>query len=190
MSTENKNNRVAGIIVLIFVACVAGTFACVPLYKLFCSKTGYDGTPTIDPNGHSDRVLDNTVTVRFNTDIAQGMPWTFRPENQPVTMKIGEKALVSFYAKNNSDKAVTGTALFNVLPESAGLYFHKTQCFCFGQQTLAPHAEAHMPVQFFVDPKIMDDPDARDIKTITLSYTFFEANSAAYDKALDKFYKK
>jgi cytochrome c oxidase assembly protein subunit 11 len=185
----NSNNRIAVIITSIILGMVALTFASVPLYRLFCQVTGYDGTPNIDPNGHADRILDRIITVRFNTDVVEGMPWTFRPESEPVTFKIGEKALVSFYAKNNTGQPITGTAIFNVLPENAGPYFHKTQCFCFGKQFLAAHGEAHMPVQFFVDPKIMDDPDAKNIKTITLSFTFFRADSPELDKALDKFYK-
>lgn len=185
----NKNNRTALIVTLVVFLFIGLSFASVPLYRMFCAATGFGGTPMIDPNAKSDRILDDTVTVRFNADVMPGMPWSFRAENKPVTLKIGEKALVSFLAKNNSSQPVTGTAIFNVLPESVGQYFHKTQCFCFGLQTLQPGAEVHMPVQFFIDPKIMDDKDARVIKTITLSYTFFKADSPELEKAMDKFYK-
>ncbi len=183
----NRNNRVALIVVSVVFGMIGLSFASVPLYKLFCAVTGYDGTPKIDPNASADHISDQKVTVRFNADVAQGMPWTFRPENKPVTLNIGEKTLVSFYARNNSSEAMTGTALFNVLPERVGQYFHKTQCFCFGKQMLPPKGEVHMPVQFFVDPKILEDEDARNIKTITLSYTFFKAESPELDRAMEKY---
>lgn len=185
-----NNNRVAVIVVAVVLGMIGLTFASVPLYRLFCQVTGYDGTPYIDPNGKADRVLDREVLVRFNADVDEGMPWTFKPETRSVKMKIGEKALVSFYARNETSKPIEGTAIFNVLPETVGPYFHKTQCFCFGRQLLEGHAEAHMPVQFFIDPKIADDPDLKDLKTITLSYTFFKADSPELDKALDTFYKQ
>lgn len=184
-----KNLRFGGIFVIVSIIMIGLTFASVPFYRLFCQVTGFDGTPTIDPNGHASHIIDRQIIVRFNADVIQGMPWSFHPESEPVTMKIGQKALVSFYARNESDHPITGTAIYNIVPEEAGQYFHKTQCFCFSSQTLEPHADAHMPVQFFVDPKLNDDPDLKDLKTITLSYTFFPAQSQELDKALDKFYQ-
>lgn len=177
---------------LIFLGVVFGmillSFASVPLYKLFCQVTGYDGTPKIDPNAVAERILDRDITIRFNADVAQGMPWTFKADKPEVTLKIGERGFISFYAKNPTSQAIEGTAIFNVLPETAGPYFHKVQCFCFGRQVLEPNGEAHMPVAFFIDPKIADDPDLKNIKTITLSYTFFKADSKALEDALQDIY--
>lgn len=179
---------------LIFLGIVFGmillTFASVPLYRLFCQVTGYDGTPKIDPNAVAERILDRDITIRFNADVAAGMPWSFKADKPAITLKIGERGFTSFYAKNLTSTPIEGTAIFNVLPEVAGKYFHKVQCFCFGRQTLEGHQDAHMPIAFFVDPKIVDDPDLRNIKTITLSYMFFRADSPELDKALDSLYKE
>ncbi len=187
---SRKNRKVFTIFVAVVLGMVGMSFASVPLYKLFCQVTGYDGTPKIDPNAKADRILDQTIVVRFNTDTAGGMPWIFRPDTPAMEVKIGEKGFTSFYARNTSSKPIEGTAIFNVLPETAGVYFHKTQCFCFGRQVLQPGADAHMPVVFFVDPKIAEDPDLKDLKTITLSYTFFKADSEELDKALDSYYQQ
>lgn len=177
---------------LIFLGVVFGmillSFASVPLYKLFCQVTGFGGTPKIDPNAVAERILDQDITIRFNADVATGMPWTFKADHPEITLKIGERGFTSFYAKNNASQAIEGTAIFNVLPEAAGAYFHKVQCFCFGLQTLEGKADAHMPIAFFIDPKIADDPDLKHIKTITLSYTFFKADSKALEDALQDIY--
>lgn len=183
-----KNVRLGMIVLAVICLMIGATFASVPLYRLFCQITGYDGTPKTDPNAVSSGVLEKTIVIRFNADVIQGMPWQFRPDHKEMTLKIGEKGFTSFYAKNPTNKAIEGTAIFNVLPETAGPYFHKTECFCFGRQTLAPGAEAHMPVAFFVDPKIVDDPDMKDVSSITLSYTFFRADSKALEDALQDLY--
>lgn len=184
-----RKNQRAGLIVLgVIFGMLALSFASVPLYRLFCQVTGFGGTPNIDPNAVAERVLDQTITIRFNADVAQGMPWAFTADDPAVTLKIGEKGFTAFKAKNLTSTAVEGTAIFNVLPEGAGKYFHKTQCFCFGRQTLAGGQEAHMPIAFFIDPKIVDDPNLRGLKTITLSYTFFKADSKALENALQDIY--
>src|SRR5690606_30828446 len=120
------------------------SFASVPLYRLFCQVTGFGGTPKIDPDAVAEKVIDREMTVRFNADTAQNMPWIFKAEQQAITLKIGQKGLATFYAKNPTSRTIEGTAIFNVLPEAAAQYFHKVQCFCFGRQELAPGAEAHM----------------------------------------------
>lgn len=153
----------------------------VPLYRLFCQVTGYQGT-TQRAAGAPVEVLDASITVRFNTDVSPDLPWTFTPP-EPVKLKIGERGLVFFKARNDAAETVAGVAVFNVTPNQAGPYFDKIACFCFTEQTLAAGQSADMPVSFFVDPKIADDVDARQIKTITLSYTFYPSPDSAKQSA-------
>ena len=166
---------------------IALSFASVPLYRLFCQVTGFGGTPGINPGARAERVLDRPITIRFNSDTARDMPWEFAPEEKSVTLNIGQKGFISFQAKNTSKQVIEGTAIYNVLPLAAGEYFQKTQCFCFGRQVLNPGEETQMPVAFFIDPDIVNDPTLKDIQEITLSYTFFKADSAAYDEAVADF---
>lgn len=170
-----KNIRLGLSVVAVFFLMVGLAFASVPLYRLFCQVTGFGGTPQI--GGTSAKVLDQEITVRFNADVARDLPWTFYPEQKQITVKIGQQAVVSFYAKNNTDEPIEGMSVFNLLPETVGSYFHKVQCFCFERQTLEPRQEVHMPMVFFIDPSIVDNPDLRDLKTITKSYTFFRADN-------------
>lgn len=172
-----KNQRMGLIVGAVLLGMVGLSFASVPLYRLFCQVTGFGGTPQIGRAVGDVKILDRDITVRFNADVAPDMPWTFRPDEKSVTLKVGQQGLTSYYSKNNSSKAIEGMATFNVLPETAGIYFHKVQCFCFERQTLQGNQEAHMPVLFYVDPAIADDPDLKDIHTITLSYTFFKADT-------------
>jgi cytochrome c oxidase assembly protein subunit 11 len=158
------------------VACVAGmiglAYAAVPLYRIFCQVTGYGGTTQAADAG-SEVVLDRMVTIRFDANTARGMAWNFQAEQRQMTLRIGETGLAFYRASNPTTKAITGTATFNVTPPQAGAYFNKIECFCFTEQTLEPGASADMPVSFFVDPAIVDDPDVASVGTITLSYTFF-----------------
>jgi cytochrome c oxidase assembly protein subunit 11 len=156
------------------------------LYRLFCEATGYGGTTRI-ANGPAGRVLDRTVTVRFNADIAPDLPWSFRPSQKEITVRVGERALAFFTATNKADRPVTGQATFNVTPEKSGQYFNKIQCFCFEEQTLAAHQTIEMPVSFFVDPDIAKNRNAEDVKEIILSYTFFRAaNDGKNDKRVSR----
>lgn len=158
------------------VACMTGLgWASVPLYRVFCQATGLNGTTqrAISAPGSVGRM----VRVDFDTNVAPKMPWKFEPENRSMTVQIGARNLAFFTASNNSDHPITGSATFNVSPAQAGLYFTKIQCFCFTKQTLKPHETARMPVIFFVDPKILKDPDEADVQTITLSYTFYPVDS-------------
>jgi cytochrome c oxidase assembly protein subunit 11 len=154
-------------------------FASVPLYRIFCQVTGYGGTTQRATQAQLAALADpqsgavRTVSVRFDSNVAPGMPWRFYPEKQAITVKIGAKNMAVFVARNMSDKPVTGQAAFNVTPDQAGPYFTKIQCFCFTQQTLQPGEEVRMPVLFFVDRKFLDDPDDKDVQEITLSYTFY-----------------
>ena len=151
-------------------------WASVPLYRIFCQATGVGGAV-----GRADRApgaVAGKIQVAFDTNVAPGMPWTFRPENPSDVVDIGARDMAFFIATNNSDHPVTGTATYNVTPPQSGKYFTKIQCFCFTQQTLAPHETARMPVIFYVDPKILQDHDNDDVQTITLSYTFYPVDSA------------
>ena len=120
-------------------------------------------------------VAGKSVVVRFDGNVAAGMPWTFGPDQVTQTIPFGERSMATFHARNTSARAITGTAVFNVSPEQAGKYFNKIECFCFTEQTLAAGEEVRMPVIYYVDPKILDDPAASDVEEITLSYTFNEA---------------
>jgi len=160
---------------LICVSVVAGmvglAYASVPLYRMFCEATGYDGTPRIATKP-SETVLERTMRVRFDANIAQGLAWTFEAVHPTIDVRIGETSLVFYRATNISDKPVTGMATFNVIPEQSAMYFNKLECFCFKEQTLAPGESIDMPVSFFIDPAIVKDKDAHATTHITLSYTF------------------
>ena len=151
-------------------------WASVPLYRMFCQATGLNGTT--NRGLQAPGAVNHQIRISFDTNVAPHMPWQFRPENQSDTVDVGARDMAFFLATNTARVPVTGTATFNVTPAQAGRYFTKIQCFCFTQQTLQPGETARMPVIFFVDPKILDDPDARDIQDITLSYTFYPVDSA------------
>ncbi len=168
-----RRNVIVGAACLAFFGGMIGvTYASVPLYKLFCQVTGYGGT-TRQAEEASAKVLDRMITVRFDSNVADGLPWDFQPVKREVTMRIGETMTASFVAENFFKVPTRGKATFNVVPELAGAYFNKLQCFCFTDTTLKPGEKLDMPVVFFVDPEIVNEPDLKDIKTITLSYTFF-----------------
>jgi cytochrome c oxidase assembly protein subunit 11 len=168
-----SNIRVALACGAIVMGMVGITAASVPLYDLFCRVTGYGGT-TQRSESASATVSDVEVTVSFNADIAPDMPWVFRPAQRSVKVRLGEETLIFYTAENRSNQPVAGTATFNVTPFASGPYFSKIQCFCFQEQVLQPGQSVEMPVSFYVDPAILDDPDAKQIRDITLSYTFFK----------------
>jgi len=158
----------AGILVLM-TALVA---ASVPLYRWFCQATGYGGTTNVADRAPA-AIVDRPIAVRFNGDVNSRLPWQFKPVQREVTVRLGEQKLAYYEARNMSDRPITGTATFNVTPAKAGTYFTKVECFCFTEQTLAPGERVDMPVSFFVDPALADEPGLDDVETITLSYTFF-----------------
>ena len=160
----------------VVVGMVGASYAAVPLYRMLCELTGFDGTPQ-RASAPSDVVLDRTVNVRFDANTAPGFPWRFEPEQPTVDVKIGETTLAFYRATNTSDHAVTGTSTFNVLPEQAAVFFNKLECFCFKEQTLEPGQSMDLPVSFFVDPRIVHDKDAGGTTHITLSYTFYPVPS-------------
>ncbi|MCH9765606.1 MAG: cytochrome c oxidase assembly protein, partial [Alphaproteobacteria bacterium] len=151
---------------------VAQSFSAVTLYKLYCQVTGYGGT-TQRAEQASDVVLDRMITVRFDANVDPDLPWDFRPVVNTMKVKIGESALAFYRATNLSDKAIKGTAGFNVSPDTAGVHFNKIECFCFTEQELAAGETVEMPLTFFVDPAIVNDVDAGHLSTITLSYRFY-----------------
>ncbi len=155
------------------VTAMAGlSYAAVPLYRLYCQATGYQGT-TQRAAKPSETVLDRTVTVRFDANVSPDLPWKFEPVQRRLDVKIGENTLALYRATNTSDKPITGTAVFNVAPESAGLHFIKVQCFCFTEQRLEAGQTVDMAVSFYVDPSWDTDDDTKDVSELTLSYTFY-----------------
>lgn len=177
----SRNNRRVVFGCLVALSVMGGITAYSPtLYRMFCSLTGYGGT-TQRAESHSDKVLDRTMTVRFDSNIAPHLAWKFEPDVTKMDVKIGETSLAYFRVTNLSDKPVTGQAAFNVTPEIMGIYFKKIACFCFNEQTLKPHETVEMPVTFFIDPKMVDDSDAKILSEVTLSYTFYPVEHATAD---------
>lgn len=182
MKGVSQNTRVAFVLTGLVFGMVGMSFAAVPLYQLFCQVTGFGGTPMIVEEG-SVEVLERKVTVRFNADTDRNLPWQFHPVQRSVELKLGEQGLAYYEARNVSSRPVIGTATFNVTPLKAGQYFSKIECFCFTEQRLEPGESIDMPVAFFVDPRMADDPSMADVKTITLSYTFYRAVDSSSETA-------
>ncbi|HVY51296.1 MAG TPA: cytochrome c oxidase assembly protein [Devosia sp.] len=168
-----RNRNVGLMLLLLAVAMVGAAYAAVPLYYAFCAATGYGGTTRVATEAPKG-VIAREMTVAFDADTDAAMPWAFVAA-KPITDKIGGVDTAVFTARNLSNHAVTGQAVYNVTPELAGQYFNKVQCFCFNKQTLQPGESVEMPVTFFVDPAIDKDPDLKTVKTITLHYTFYAA---------------
>jgi len=158
---------------LIVGGMVGMAYAAVPLYDLFCRVTGYGGTTQASAE-FSDVILDRVVTVRFDANTNRELDWGFKPQQTAAEINVGADGLAFYTAENLSDRPIVGTATYNVTPQKAGVYFAKVECFCFTEQLLMPGEKIEMPVTFFVDPAIADDPDMDDVSTITLSYTFYE----------------
>jgi len=169
---RRRNATVALMSLGVVVGMIGLAYASVPLYRLFCQVTGYGGATQRAEQAPAP-VPGTAVTVRLDANVNSGLPWRFVPEQPQVTLALGESATMFYRVENLSDGPVVGTATFNVTPLTAGPYFSKLQCFCFTEQALAPGESAELPVTFFVDPTILDDPETKDIRTITLSYTFF-----------------
>ena len=169
-----RNRRTFVAMVGVGLAMLGLGFASVPLYRIFCQQTGFNGTTQrADAGVTVQQATGHRLSIRFDSNVQPGMPWQFKPEHPTQTVTVGAKSMAIFVAKNMSDRPVTGTATFNVTPTQAGAYFTKIQCFCFTQQTLQPGQEVRMPVLYYVDPKILADPDNKDTQEITLSYTFY-----------------
>ena len=169
------NGRLVVVLVSVVAGMVGLAYASVPLYRVFCQVTGFAGTPRTENVALPATVSEGTITVRFDANVNSALPWRFRPAQKEITLRLGESGLAHYTAENLSDAPLVGTATFNVTPHKAAQYFAKVQCFCFTEQRLEPGQEASLPVSFYVDPAILEDPNARDVGTVTLSYTFFPA---------------
>jgi len=176
MAASNRARAGTAIILGAVVVGMAGlSFAAVPLYDLFCQVTGYGGTTQVDRGGGARAELERRMTIRFSANVAGGLPWAFAPVERTIELRVGADALAFYRAESHARSPTMGTATFNVTPAKAGQYFVKLDCFCFTEQQLAAGEAADMPVSFYVDPKISEDPNLDDVTTITLSYTFFPA---------------
>ena len=183
-------NRKTLLFVLGIVAMMIGVaFASVPLYNLFCKVTGFGGTTQISAAAPAkDKILDREITIHFNGSTNRNLNWQFEPEIRKINLRIGEQGLINFKGKNITARPSTGTAVYNVTPLKAGKYFHKTQCFCFDAQKLEPGQEMNFPVVFYVDPSIAQDRNMDDLKTISLSYSFFKSDSQELENAMEEYY--
>lgn len=169
----NKNRLFLFVFMGVVAAMIGATYASVPLYRIFCQVTGFAGTTQLGTIEDMPVATDEEITIRFDGSISSELPWEFGPDDREITVNIGQRALTSYHAINNSDEPIIGQAIYNVSPLRAALYFHKIACFCFDRQRLNPHEEAAMPVIFYVDPEILEDEELEGLNTITLSYTFF-----------------
>lgn len=173
-----RNTKTVFALVLVAFGMLGLGFASKPLYDTFCRITGYGGTTrTADTN--TNEVLDRVITINFDSNVSQGLPWDFEPLERSIDVKVGQTGLAYYKVKNVSNEPIVGTATYNVTPIKTGPYFIKTECFCFTEQRIEPGQEMTMPVLFHVDPQVVDDPRLDEIKDITLSYTFFRVEKPA-----------
>lgn len=175
---RRRNVRLGVICATVFVGMIGAAYASVPLYDAFCRATGFGGRverADVAPT----KVLDQTVKVRFDVNVNPALPWTFEAEQRSQTLKIGETGMAFFKVTNTSDKAVTGQAVYNVVPTSVGAYLRKLECFCFTEQTLQPHQTIEFPMVYFIDPGFADDFETKGTSEVTLSYTFYPAAKQA-----------
>jgi cytochrome c oxidase assembly protein subunit 11 len=176
-SLAGKNRRSALMAGAMGLGMLGLGFAAVPLYEVFCRVTGYAGTTQRvgEAQAATVQATSRVMSIRFDSNVNSALPWSFKPEQPVDHVTVGARDMAIFIATNNSDQPVVGTATFNVTPLLAGQYFNKIQCFCFSEQLLKPGQMMRMPVLYYVDPAILDDPETKDIKEITLSYTFYRA---------------
>jgi cytochrome c oxidase assembly protein subunit 11 len=160
----------------IVVGMVGLAYASVPLYDLFCKVTGFGGTPVTRASNGSE-VADRTIAVRFDANVSPSLPWRFAPETPEVKVKLGETTTVYYKVTNTGDKPSTGIATYNVQPDLAGTYFSKLECFCFTEQTLKPGETMESAVVFYIDPRLVEDADIKDLSSVTLSYTYFPSKA-------------
>ncbi|CAH0492490.1 unnamed protein product [Peronospora farinosa] len=190
MSIKKRNRRAVIYLAGTAIAWVGISYAAVPLYKIFCQMTGFGGTTQRVDEFVADKLTpredSNPIRITFDGGVSANMPWVFRPQQRDLLLAPGETALAFYTAKNKTDRAITGVATYNVYPPSAGVYFNKIQCFCFEEQRLKPNEEIDMPVFFFIDPEICDDPAMNGVHNITLSYTFFKTDDVSEDEVNDE----
>ncbi|MDC0880646.1 cytochrome c oxidase assembly protein [Hellea sp.] len=172
----SANRKTLSLLIVLCFSMLGLGFASKPLYDTFCRITGYGGTTGYSKDNFSE-ILERAVKVNFDSNV-NGLPWEFSPEQSDMSIKLGQTGLAYYKVKNTSNKALIGTATFNVTPIKAAPFFIKTECFCFTEQRIEPGQELSMPVIFFVDPQLDEDQRLADVKDITLSYTFFDVKSA------------
>lgn len=177
--TECSNARVVFMCLGMVFGMAGLAYASVPLYQLFCQVTGYGGTTQRVETVAGVPVIDRAMNVRFDANTASSLNWEFKPVKREVEVKLGEQMIVNYVAKNNSDKPIVGMATFNVTPQAVGAYFNKIECFCFTDTYIEPGGTLEMPVSFFVDPELDLEREFKHIKTITLSYTFYQSDTDA-----------
>ena len=177
-SLARRNGRTALLAALGVAFMVGLAFASVPLYRLFCQVTGFGGTTQMAIGQQAPGPVGRLISVRFDANVSPALGWEFHPVDTTRRVAIGARNIALYRARNTGSTPITGTATFNVSPSQAGAYFVKIQCFCFTEQTLQPGQEVSMPVIFYVDPAILENPDTRDISEITLSYTFYPVDRA------------
>lgn len=182
MRKMSRNDRVLAMCVGVLCSMLTLTYASVPLYRMFCQVTGFDGTP-MRAEALSETTSSQVMEVRFDANIGQELPWEFRPETNLIKVHLGENGFTNYIARNVSASEIVGTATFNVTPLLAAKYFNKTQCFCFERQPLKAGETTKLGVAFYVDPAIATDPETMHLKSITLSYTFFPAKGDTSDVA-------
>lgn len=175
MKAKKGGGLVAGAVVLTAALMLGMSFAAVPLYRLFCARTGFAGTPQIAKTAPTIRGK-RTLVVRFDANVGRGLAWSFTPDQPQISLRTGQTATVFFKVTNNSDHEVAAQAMFNVAPDAVGAYFDKISCFCFSTRHLGPHETADMPVVFFLDPALEKDKTMDGVDTVTLSYTFYPVN--------------
>jgi cytochrome c oxidase assembly protein subunit 11 len=174
MKRHDRNLVVAGACGAVVGLMVALAYAAVPLYNWFCRTTGFAGTTQVASSAPA-RTLDRKMTVRFDVNVAAGLPWRFEPEARSIEVKLGEVATVIYHVTNLAARDITGVAGYNVTPLTIGAYFQKINCFCFTEQRLKAGEKQDMTVVFYVDPALADDAEQNGLNTITLSYTFYPA---------------
>jgi cytochrome c oxidase assembly protein subunit 11 len=174
-----RDATVAALCGFVVVLMVGASYAAVPFYNWFCRTTGFNGTTQVATSAPSGAPLARKIAVRFDSNVAGGLPWKFEPEQTEIEVKIGEVVTVFYTVTNQSARTTTGQAAYNVAPLTVGSYFEKINCFCFTEQTMAPGEKREMPVVFYVDPSIVKDSDNDGLNTITLSYTFYPVREPA-----------
>jgi cytochrome c oxidase assembly protein subunit 11 len=174
-----RDTMVAGICGLVVALMVGASFAAVPFYNWFCRATGFNGTTQVATSAPTSAPLERTIAVRFDSNVAPGLPWKFEPEQTEIEVRIGEVVTVFYTVTNQSARTTTGQAAYNVAPLTVGSYFQKLNCFCFTEQTMAPGEKRQMPVVFYVDPSLVADHDNDGLNSITLSYTFYPVREPA-----------
>ena len=183
--SKRASDRTVVLGCVVFFSTMFGmAYAAVPLYRWFCQVTGFGGTTQVAEVAPA-QVLDRTIKVRFDSNVARGLPWAFRPLQREVEVRIGEVTEVAYRAENRGEGGTVGTASYNVTPAAAGAYFHKMDCFCFTEQALAGGEGVDMPIVFYVDPDIVDTFETRGLGTVTLSYTFYPVDEPETVAAVD-----